>query len=404
MSFAAIRLHYLLVYAVVGAYMPYLPVFLGRDLGFPDSQIGWVAGVYGLSVVVSPPIITYLADRRFAGRTLIAIGYALAALGLVAIALADTFVAVLIVSFAFSTVFTPLFALLDGLSFSAMAREQEAGRSHPAYEQIRVWGSLGFMLPAFVLFFVLKAGAATGRAAIVAAAVAAAIAFLCVPLLPRLPPPARTVPVPRGAAWQVLRARPTRHLVIPLGLLFAAISVFYAFYARLVLAVGIAPEWVGLVMNLGVLSELPFLLAGGALLRRFSLRSLALVGAACLALRMALLAAIPDPIVTVASQILHGPVVVALYLIPPMYLNLKASPGVRNHVQGLHAMLCFGLARLLGSVLGGYAADLALALAFALAAALAALAWLWLWLRFVDPEADASLRPTDLPSRPAQIT
>lgn len=398
MSFAAIRLHYLLVYAVVGAYMPYLPVFLGRDLGFPDSQIGWVAGVYGLSVVVSPPLVTYLADRRFAGRTLIALAYALSALGLLALALADTFVPVLLVSFAFSTVFTPLFALLDGLSFSAMAREQAANARHPAYEQIRVWGSFGFMLPAFILFFALQAGAASGRAAIVAAAVAATLALLCVPLLPRLPPPARTVAIPRGAAWQVLSARPTRHLVIPLGLLFAAISVFYAFYARLVLAVGIDPEWVGLVMNLGVLSELPFMLAGGPLLRRFSLRTLTLVGAACLALRMALLAAVPDPTTVIASQILHGPVVVALYLIPPMYLNLKASPGVRNHVQGLHAMLCFGLARLLGSVLGGYAADLTLALAFALAAALAAIAWLWLWLRFLDPEADATLRPTPAPT------
>ena len=398
MSFAAIRLHYLLVYAVVGAYMPYLPVFLGRDLGFPDSQIGWVAGVYGLSVVVSPPLVTYLADRRFAGRTLIALAYALSALGLLALALADTFVPVLLVSFAFSTVFTPLFALLDGLSFSAMAREQAANARHPAYEQIRVWGSFGFMLPAFILFFALQAGAASGRAAIIAAAIAACLALLCVPLLPRLPPPARTVAIPRGAAWQVLSARPTRHLVIPLGLLFAAISVFYAFYARLVLAVGIDPEWVGLVMNLGVLSELPFMLAGGPLLRRFSLRTLTLVGAACLALRMALLAAVPDPTTVIASQILHGPVVVALYLIPPMYLNLKASPGVRNHVQGLHAMLCFGLARLLGSVLGGYAADITLALAFALAAALAAIAWLWLWLRFLDPEADATLRPTPAPT------
>lgn len=392
MSFAAIRLHYLLVYAVVGAYMPYLPVFLGRDLGLPDSQIGWVAGVYGLSVIVSPPIVTYLADRRFSGRSLIATGYALAALGLLAIASADTFLPVLLISFAFSTVFTPLFALLDGLAFSAMAREHDAGRTHPPYQQLRVWGSVGFMLPAFVLFFALKAGAATGRAAIVAAAVSAALALLCVPLLPNLPPPARAADIPRGAAWQVLRARPTRHLVIPLGLLFAAISVFYAFYARLVLAVGIEPAWVGLVMNIGVLSELPFMLAGGALLRRFSLRTLLLFGAACLAVRMALLAAIADPIVTVASQILHGPVVVALYLIPPMYLNLKASPGVRNHVQGLHAMLCFGVARLLGSVLGGYAADITLALAFALAAALAAIAWLWLWLRFHDPEADATLR------------
>ena len=63
MRFSAIRLHYLLVYAALGAYMPYLPVFLGRDLGMHDAQIGWITGIYGLSVILGPPLITYLADR-----------------------------------------------------------------------------------------------------------------------------------------------------------------------------------------------------------------------------------------------------------------------------------------------------------------------------------------------------
>ena len=61
-------------------------------------------------------------------------------------------------------------------------------------------------------------------------------------------------------------------------------------------------------------------------------------------------------------------------------------------VQGLHAMLCFGLARLLGSVAAGYAAEVDLAWAFVLGSCLSALAFTWLWLRFHDPEADAALR------------
>ena len=410
MRFGSIRLHYLLAYAIVGAYMPYLPVFLGRDLGMPDWQIGWIAGMYGMAVILSPPIVTYLADRRFSGRSLIGLAYALTGCALLALAFASGFVAVLLISVVFSMVYTPMFALLDGLTFSASAAARHDGLPVPPYDRIRVWGSLGFMIPAFVLFFALQAGAASGRAAIFAAAVAAGLGLLCVPLLPRIPPmltapvptdspsvPGAPVPSdspapPSATAWDVLRRSPTRDLLIPLGLLFAAIAVFYGFYARLVLELGIDPAWVGLVMNLGVLSELPFMFAAGPLLRRFSLRSLILFGAACLVVRMLLLATVPDPRVTVASQLLHGPVVVAIYLIPPMYLNLKAPAGARNSVQGLYAMLCFGVARLLGSVAGGYAAGLGLAWAFGLGAVLAAAALLWLWLRFFDPAADTSLR------------
>ncbi len=534
MRFASIRLHYLLAYAIVGSYMPYLPVFLGRDLGMPDWQIGWIAGMYGMAVIFSPPLVTYLADRRVSGRALIGLGYALTGLALLALSFARSFVPVLLISMAFSMVYTPMFALLDGLTFSAAAAEQLAGRPVPRYDRIRVWGSFGFMIPAFALFFILQAGAASGRAAMFAAAVAAALGLLCVPLLPRIAPtpaapvpgdslaapvpgdslsvlappvpgailtapvpgdslsraasltapvpgdslsraasltapvpgdsltatasltapvpgdsltataltapspPAEPVPAPtlfvasgpmpaaglisaspvpwdslsvsgiRSAhnlpfppadvtpadltSWQVLSGRPTRSLLFPLGLLFAAIAVFYGFYARLVLTAGIDPAWVGLVMNIGVLSELPFMLAAGALLRRFSLRQLVLFGAACLTLRMLLLATIADPRVIIGSQVLHGPVVVAIYLIPPMYINLKAPAAVRNGVQGLYAMLCFGFARLLGSVVGGYAAGLGLAWAFGVGAVLAGFALLWLWLRFFDPAADAALR------------
>lgn len=391
MRFSAIRLHYLLVYAALGAYMPYLPVFLGRDLGMHDAQIGWVTGVYGLSVIVGPPLVTYLADRLFSGRALIACAYLASALALVGLSLAEQFIPVLVLSFAFSVVFTPLLALLDGLAFAAIAATADAGIRPPRYDRLRLWGSLGFMVPAFVLFVVLQTGAASGRAAIVAAAVATGLGALCSPWLPRLAPEPNQR-LPGMAAWQVLRSRPTRDLVIPLGLLFAAMSVFYAFYAPRVLDVGIDPTWVGLVMNLSVLAELPFVFAVGPLLRRFSLRSLILGGALCLTLRLALLAAVTDPIVTVASQVLHGPVVVALYLIPPMYLNFKAPPGVRNGVQGLFTMLCFGVARLAGSVAAGYAAEVDLALAFVLGAALSALALIWLWLRFHDLEADTALR------------
>jgi predicted MFS family arabinose efflux permease len=576
--FGSIRLHYLLAYAIVGAYMPYLPVFLGRDLGMPDWQIGWIAGMYGMAVILSPPIVTYLADRRLSGRTLIGLAYALTGCTLLALAFARGFIPVLLISMAFSMVYTPMFALLDGLTFSASAAAQAEGHPVPPYDRIRVWGSFGFMIPAFVLFFALRAGAASGRAAIFAAAVAAGLGLLCLPLLPRIAPgrpgapvpeaspgapvpetspadarspgtpvpetspadarspgapvpetspadarspgapvpeaspgvpvpetslagvraritPARSpatrrspvpetspgVPVPEtslagapvpeasladalvldpgapvpeasladalvldpGApapetsladalflvpdapvpeasltaalvpdaaapetshlglppattAWDVLRRPPTRDLIIPLGLLFASIAVFYGFYARLVLEVGIDPSWVGLVMNLGVVSELPFMLAAGPLLRRYSLRQLIVFGALCLVVRMVLLAAVADPRVTVASQVLHGPIVVAIYLIPPMYLNLKAPGDARNSVQGLYAMVCFGVARLLGSVAGGYAAGLGLAWTFGLGAVLATTALIWLWLRFFDAAADAALRSRPL--------
>lgn len=393
MRFGWIRLHFLLLYAVTGAYMPYLPVYLGTDLGLPDWQIGWTTGIYGLSVLVAPPLLTGLADRSVPGRTIIGCAYALACLGLVGLALADTFLAVLPLAFVFSLVYTPLFALLDGLTFSAIA----GAEGPPRYDRLRVWGSFGFMVPALVLFFALHAGV-TGRAAIVAAAVAAGLGAVLSPLLPNFPPPARAASdLPAFAAWHVLRGPATRALLIPVGLLFAAISVFYAFYGRLLVTVGIDPAWVGLATNLGVLAEIPLMLAAGALLRRWSVRAILLTSATCLFVRMLLLAT-ADPLVAIATQVLHGPVVLGLYLLPPMILNTKAEPRLRNGVQGLYTMLCYGLARLLGSVLGGYAAEIELRWAFVFGGVLSFVAIVWLGAAYHDPDVDLALKK----SAPAQ--
>lgn len=391
--FGWIRLHFLLLYAVTGAYMPYLPVFLGSDLHLPDRQIGWVTGIYGLSVLVAPPLVTGLADRRLSGRTVIASAYALACVGLVLLAYVDSFLAALPLAFAFSLVYTPLFALLDGLAFSAIAATERP----PTYDRLRVWGSLGFMIPAFVLFFALHSGAA-GRTAIVVAAVAAGLGALASPLLPSFPPPASAARLPLFAAWEALRGASTRALLVPVGLLFAALSVFYAFYGRLLIAIGVDPSWIGLVMNIGVLAELPLMFAASALLRRFSVRAILLTSAACLTARMLLLA-LADPTVAVVTQVLHGPVVLGIYLLPPMILNLKADPHLRNGVQGMYTMLCYGIARMTGSVLGGYAAEVELRWAFVLGAALAFVALVWLARAFDDPELDLALRKRG----PAQV-
>ena len=273
-----------------------------------------------------------------------------------------------------------------------MSRAREAGLQPPRYSALRVWGSVGFMAPALGLFAVMRWGLMGGRAAIFAAALMAVVALVCAPLLPKIAPEPAAPGVPAAAAWAELRRPPTRALIGALVLLFAAISVFYAFYPRLVVAVGIDPAWVGLVTNLGVLAELPWLIFAAGLLRRFGARAVMLVGATSLAARLVLLALLPGPATVVATQVLHGPAVIALYLLPPMILDHKAAPGSRNSVQGLYAGLCYGAARVVGAGAGGHAAEYGLAWAFALAGVLAGAGALWLALGWRDPAAEAALR------------
>ena len=58
-------------------------------------------------------------------------------------------------------------------------------------------------------------------------------------------------------------------------------------------------------------------------------------------------------LVAVGTQLLHGLTVLALFVLPPLYLNHRAEPAFRNSMQGLYAMLVFGSGRIVGNIFAG---------------------------------------------------
>jgi PPP family 3-phenylpropionic acid transporter len=104
------------------------------------------------------------------------------------------------------------------------------------------------------------------------------------------------------------------------------------------------------------------------------------------------------PSVVIGSQLLHAPIVIGLYLVPPMYLNHKATASFRNSIQGLYVMICYGGTRFLGSILGGYVSQISLQTTFTCAGVLSLIASAWLILAFRDqPVCEAIRRQHEKP-------
>lgn len=404
MHFGWIKLQYLLLYAVMGAYMPYMPVYL-RELGLADWQIGWVLGAYGLAVLVMPAVMAHIADRHVRNRVLIGFSFGLSAVGLLAVAMVGgtrgaRFEAVLITFSLFSLAITPLFSLIDGLTFSTMHHQTRNGGRTEAYHRIRIWGSIGFMLPALVVFIAMRYFGATALAAVLTGAAAAAVAATLSTTLPGVDVPVqqRRAALPSGQAWRTLLKPNVFNMVAPLVLGFIGISVFYAFYSLYLEELGVGKEWIGIISNIGVGAEVILMLFSAPILAKFGIRGVMIGGAACLAVRMALLTAIPTPTVAIVTQLLHAPIVLWLYLVPPMYLNLQAEHSYRNSMQSLFSVLCFGVARWAGSILGGHATQLGgdpmsgLRWAFLFALILGIISTLWLILGFRDDHACKAIR------------
>ncbi|MEO1237840.1 MAG: MFS transporter [Planctomycetota bacterium] len=396
-----IKRQFFLAFMVMGSVLPYLPVFLAQR-GLSMSQIGAVMSVTGLGIMVSPVAMTLLADWRVPSRAILAAVLGVSAGALAALAGAHEFVAVMLAHGVFAVAFAPVTAVQDGLFF---ARAQEIrrvadGPRPPGYHTVRVYGTVGFIVPSLVLYALLWLGVDTTAAVWCAAACAllgVANAFTLphiatngTPATPVNNGPFRGRRLPTAAAARAMLEPHVLVFCVALLLLHLAITAYYSFYpVYLTETVGIAERWIGLISSLGVTIEIGFILGTGWLLRRWGLRRLMVIGAVCMAIRFALLAWLPVGTVAVGTQLFHGIMVLVVHVAPPIYLNHRAEDAFRSSIQGLFAMTVMGVGRILGNLLGGAVAEVSLTAVFWVCTALAAAAAALFAFAFADGIDDA---------------
>ena len=387
----SIKIQYFLSFAVMGSLLPFLSVFL-KERGLSRVEIGVVIAVSSASVVLTPVLVTLLADGYLKGRRLLAMIFTISGAMLTALAVdAEGFWTALVFFSLYAMAFAPTTALQDGIFFLEHSQHRAAGKAVIPYHRVRVWGTIGFMVPSVLLFIFLRGGASTGMV-LVSGVVFCGLGLINSLSLPdtkahgpdeALPPVSQPVEPERAFTGRLPTIEAARAMLEPHVLVFCiamvlthmANAAYYAFYPLyLTDRVGVANEWVGVIANLGVLLEIGYMLAFGRLMTGLGVKRLMVVGVVCLIVRLTLLAASDSMVVAVGTQLVHGLIVLVVHVVPPIFLNRHAHDHYRNSMQGLYTMTVYGCGRISGNLLAGWAAQKSLSLMFALAAVLCVLA------------------------------
>jgi MFS transporter, PPP family, 3-phenylpropionic acid transporter len=368
----SIKTQYFLCFAVMGSFMPFLSIWLEEE-GLSRVQIGYVIGVASVAVLVTPVLLTFLADMRIDIRRLLAGVFMVSGATLAALYAGQGFWPILILFTLHNFAYVPTMPLQDTLYFALQKQRKEAGEVTTPYHRIRVWGTIGFIVPSILLFWLLRWGQPTSMVLLVGAGVCA-LGLLNTLRLPD--PRIRAQPQPHEAlppasrlpTLQALRAMTEPHLLvfcIGMGLAHMASAAYYGFYPLyLTREVGISREWAGLISSIGVGIEILFMLGYGWLLRRMGLKGLVALGMAAMALRFLLLAGFPVAGVAIGIQLFHGITVVVMHVVPPTFLNRHAGDAYRSSMQGVYTVAVMGVSRMIGSFIAGYVANVGLTTAF----------------------------------------
>lgn len=391
----ALKSQYFLSYAVMGCVVPFISLFF-RDIGLGNTLIGYIMALSSLAMVISPVIVTFLADSRLDPRRIMAVALTLCAAALLAMLLTRSFAWVFFTYGLYTLLFVSVAPLQDGVNFSIQQRRREAGQPPVDFHHIRVWGSIGYIVPSFLLFWLFRHGFPI-ESIIPAGAAVALLATLSSFVLPNPKPvePQASAPQPPGAASmptlaaaKILLGRPLLVFCTAIFLIQMAMASYYTFYPLyLTERVGIDKQWVGLISTIGVVVEIGFMLCFGRIIRALGLRNLMLIGVACMVLRLVLLAAFPTAPVAIGQQLLHGIHVLVLLVAPPVFLNQHADDRYRHSLQGLFAMIMVGVARSIGSLIAGPIAHWSLTGVYWYAAGVCAAALLLLFAAFHEAQA-----------------
>jgi PPP family 3-phenylpropionic acid transporter len=398
-----LRTQYFLTFAVLGTVLPYISVLFDRA-GLSHLQIGYAFAIWSVAQILSPVLIAWAADSHIDPRRLVLLCSICSGGSLLGLSWVQGVWPVMSVWTFYCLASIPLLPLIDGIyfGFRRLAAE-EGGPTPPAYHRVRVWGTIGYIVPSLFLFALLYAGVAVAVAAMTTGALLAALAGVQAMFL-RDPRPAKRHTalqdsreerggpgIPTAAAARVLfRA----NMLVLCAALFlgqmasTALAAFYPVY--LTERVGMGLQWVGLVAQVGVVFEVFFVLGCGWFGRRIGTRGMLVAGFSGTALRLVLLAIAQDPITAVATQVLHGMLVVVLGVLPQPLLDRHASDNFRHSMQGLYVML-MGCGKMVGSLAAGALAEHSLQAVFGYGAALCAAAGALILFGFRDrPPATAS--------------
>lgn len=389
----ALRSQFFLTYILLSCVGVYIPVLLDERLGDNRGQEikGWILALNGLAIILAPILMAALADAKWRARSLLAGSFLVVALGsllLGALGLGwlPSSLPLWGLAYALYTFSVrPQGTLQDGMYFGEAEELKAKGRTPPPYSSVRIFGSAGYLLPLLILGATAAWLVAHGRhlPAAIPMLAGAGVALLAVLNTLALPP--SELPVREGKGLPTLEAvnQLSKHKAWPfvLGMLLvqAGTVSYFSHQPRLLTETyGLPQDFVSWVPALDVALELAPMAFAPWMIERFGARKVLLAAVFAQAARYAMFALAPalvpawsDWLGVEASSLagraplwaaifikglLHGPIIVGLYVVPPILLNRMATPSCRSSVQAFYTMLAVGLGVLGGNLALGHVA------------------------------------------------
>ncbi|PLX59737.1 MFS transporter [Sedimenticola selenatireducens] len=335
---------YFFYFAALGVLVPYWGLYL-KSLGFNAVAIGQLMAIPMATKFIAPFVWGWLGDHLGRRMAIVRLGALLTTLIFVAVFWLQGFwelgLAMVLFSFFWNAVLPQFEAVVICYLGKAVSR----------YAQIRVWGSIGFIVTVVVLGMAVDL---RGSAAVLPVLLSI-YALLWGASLLIADPATSPHPVDQPGILSVLRKPAVLAFLTACFLLQAGHGAYYGFYSIYMEALGYSKTMIGQLWALGVIAEVAVFLVMHRLLLRLGARNVLMISLLLAALRWYLIGNFADSLVLLFfAQTLHAATfgtfhAAAIHLVHHYFTGRHQGRG-----QALYSSLSFGLGGALGTMSSGF--------------------------------------------------
>ncbi|MFZ3088108.1 MAG: MFS transporter [Methylotenera sp.] len=336
---------YFIYYFFVGAFVPYWGLYLQSER-FSAADIGILMSLFQISRIFAPNFWGWLADHTGRRAQWIKLTAFLGLCGFTAVFWAHGFFWLFFVMATLSLFTSSTLPLAESLTLAHLAT------TNGHYSRIRMWGSLGFIVAAVVLGFMIDIAGITSL-----------LWFLLIVQM-TLFVLSYTLPEPKVAAhehdhfsiWQVIKQPNVIALLVGCSLMVTAHGVLYNFYSIYLSEHGYSKGMIGLLWAVGVICEIAIFMLMPKIMARFSLKAILLISLALAMIRFGLIGAAVDNVwLLILAQTLHAATfgsfhAASVEVIAQFFKGRHQAKG-----QAIYNSVAYGVGGTIGGVAGGYA-------------------------------------------------
>lgn len=348
-----------LQFFIWGGWFVTLGTFLGQNIQANGGQIGMAFSTQSWGAIIAPFFIGLIADRYFNAERLLGILHLIGALLMFLMYQASDFSSFYPLVLGYMLAYMPTLALVNAVSFRQLrSPELEFG-------QIRVWGTLGWIVAGLVISYVFSwdAQSAIAAGALKNTFLMCAMVSLLLGLysftLPATPPAGRDAGQSLSAilgldALKLLKDRNFAVFFISSVLICIPLAFYYQNANPFLTNIGV--ENATGKMTLGQVSEVLFMLLLPLFLKHFGIKLTLVLGMAAWVLRYVLFAygdAGNGVWLLILGIALHGICYDFFFVSGQIYTNSKAGTAIQNAAQGLITLATYGVGMLIGFSVAG---------------------------------------------------